>query len=153
MVELGMMDLGIAVVVWILLQCPPVASFSDPIFIRACSVSVSAETLFISHCIGSAEPIVEAGWLGPDGTFWLAPGGTHAKVAARIIEGEWGGITDPARDYEHELERKRYVKLMVNRGDFTGWYRTSSRLTKMQQNRIVDWYLARERRIPEWVWD
>jgi hypothetical protein len=100
------------------------------------------------------RPIDGSGWLAPTGTFIGVAHANHGRVAFEILEPEWRqrslAYQPDARNYERELEQRRYTKLMKN-DYFNGWCNPRFRPSRAQLEIMVDWYLDRGRKLPEWL--
>lgn len=99
------------------------------------------------------QPLNGPGWLSPKGDFFAVGHKNHGYCAFEMLEPNWqadGLIYDPGeRDYEKEMEQRRYVKLMIN-DYFSGWCNPRFRLSRAQLNIMFDWYMDRERKLPDW---
>lgn len=86
----------------------------------------------------------DGGWLAPDGTFVTCVG-SHQDTARLILQER--GVLEVS-DPERELEQRGYAK--YSDGVWIGWH-ARHRLTRPQRDYIVDWYIDRRRRLPEWL--
>ena len=103
-----------------------------------------------AHGLLGDEPIDGMGWLSPKGEFFGNGGGNHKLCAFRILE---PGATElnPDRDYERELEDKRYAKLIKNTY-YYGWPQPRAwRLSKKQLDIIVHWHVMHDKKMPDWL--
>jgi hypothetical protein len=96
------------------------------------------------------EPIDGVGWLSPKGEFIGNGPGNHFMCAFRILD-PTAAAPDPARNYELELEEKRYAKLIKN-AYYYGWPQPRHwRLSRTQLDIIVHWHVMHEKKMPEWL--
>jgi hypothetical protein len=85
------------------------------------------------------------GWLSPAGEFFP----TYGQGRVALVDPEGRAIT--GREYEVELERQQYVKLMINAYTARWCPPRGWGVTREQWAYMVDWYTGRHQALPDWL--